>query len=720
VATPGARPFRLRAVLWFSAMIGVVNAQDGPGLRLHNVGMAARRLGWVLVIIGGVAMVATPVIGAWHGHLTEAARSAPQVVAFYLTGAFAFVLRPAHRAARRLLAFGALLAVANAAGTGYSAYLTAADTPGWGWCAVLVLQACDFAWFVLLFAVFVVFPDGEYQRQYERRMLGALAAALPTLLIMQLVGSARLSTTAFVWQDKVSAANPVAVTALAPLGAFASVAIQAGVLGLAAGLVILVLRYRRFGPSQRQQIAWPLYALALTVCFIALLGAFSSAVTTLPGWLRYVLFFPAVLPIPVSLVIGMLRYRLLDLDVVVRRSIVYGTLWLLIALGYIGLAAAFGVALGQRVPLDLAIVLTILATMVAAPIRHRLERLADRLVFGRRLSGYELISQLGDRLQSSPAPEDVAGTVAAAVQTGLGARWVRVTLNHPQPHTVAAAGVDPISPGEPVLHVPLVQGPDVVGALECGAKADGRYSHADQHLLETLGRQATLAIRNSQLTTELFDRVAELAASRARLVHAEEAGRRRLERDIHDGVQQELVAVLARLGLARNQLRRDASLAATTLREAQADGRRALETLQELVRGIHPPILTDRGLLEAVRERAARLPIPTQVSCDGLASGARFAPNVEGAAYFFICEALGNVLKHAAAGHVSVCFRLGEDGIVVQVRDDGRGFAIESVPHFGLRGLHDRIEALGGRVDMASTPGHGTTISAWLPTGEPS
>ncbi|MDT5025336.1 MAG: hypothetical protein QOE61_1762 [Micromonosporaceae bacterium] len=531
--------------------------------------------------------------------------------------------------------------MANTAGTAYSAYITAAGTPGWAWCAVLVLQGLDFAWIVQLFALFAVFPDGEYQRRYERRILVVLTAALPVLLIMQLIGNARLETTAYVWQDKVSATHPIAVVLLAPVGAFASVAIQAGVLALIAGVVVLVLRYRRFGSPQRQQIAWPLYALALTGCLIVVLGAFSSAVTTLPDWVRYLVFLPVVLPIPVSLVIGLLRHRLLDIDVVVRRSVVYGALWLLIALTYIGLAALFGVALGQRVPLNLAIVLTIVATVVAAPVRRRLERLADRLVFGRRLSGYELISQLGDRLQSSPAPEDVAGTVAAAVQTGLGARWVRVTLNRPQPRAVAAAGIDLAAAGEPVLHVPLIHGPDVVGAIECGAKTEGRYSQADQHLLETLGSQAALAIRNSQLTTELSDRLMELAASRVRLVQAEEAGRRRLERDIHDGVQQELVAVLARLGLARNQLRRDTGLAASTLQEAQADGRRALESLQELVRGIHPPILTDRGLLEAVRERAARLPIPTEVSSDGLAPHARFGPDIEGAAYFFVCEALG-------------------------------------------------------------------------------
>jgi signal transduction histidine kinase len=499
----------------------------------------------------------------------------------------------------------------------------------------------------------------------------------------------------------------------------AAAIIQAGVVVLLAGVVVLIARYRRFGPAERRQIAWPLYGLALTGCTFVLLGAASSGVNTLPGWLRYLLYLPVVLFIPAGLVIGIVRYQLLDIHLVVRRSVVYGVLWLLIAAAYAGVAAALGVVAGRRVPLDLAIVLTIVATMVAAPVRRRLERLADRLVFGRRLSDYELISQLGTRLEASPGPEDVASTVAAAVRLGLGARWARVSLGERGDRPVASAGIGLAAPDDPVLHVPLAHGPDLVGAIDCGPKTEGRYSDDDTELLATLGRQAALAIRNSQLTTELSHRFDELAESRARLVHAEAAGRRRLERDIHDGVQQELVAVLARLGLARNQLRRDKDLAGTTLKEVLADGRRALESLQELVRGIHPPVLTDRGLLDAVRERAARLPIPAEVSSDGLPREARFGPDIEGAAYFFVCEALGNVLKHACATRAVVCLHAGQGHLAVEVRDDGRGFTVPAAAQSGLRGLRDRIEALGGSMEITSTAGRGTTVSARLPTGEP-
>lgn len=685
----------------------------------HNVHVTARWPGWALVFAGWLAWLATPVIGALAGHPTEALRSTPQVVAYLLTGTVVFTMRPFNPAARRLLAFAVLQAAGYAIGTGYSAYLVKESTPAWGWLVILIMQGIDAASFVALLMVCAVFPDGKYQRRYERRMTAVLAAAIPVLIGMQLVGSARLKQLDFVWQSSVSARNPVAVPALAGLGAVAAMLIQGGVVALLLGVAVLIARYRRFGPTERRQIAWPLYALALTGCALVVLAAASSTDRGLPNWLLYIFYLPVLLLIPAGLVIGIVRYRLLDINLVVRRSVVYGALWLLIAAAYAGVAAALGVVAGRRVPLDLAIVLTIVTTMVAAPIRRRFERLADRLVFGRRLSGYELIGQLGARLEASPGPEHVAGTVAAAVQAGLGARWVRVSLGQPRERPVASAGIDLAARDDPVLHVPLVHGQDVVGAIDCGAKAEGRYSAADQELLATLGRQAALAIRNSQLSTELSRRFDELAESRARLVHAEAAGRRRLERDIHDGVQQELVVVLARLGLARNQLRRDKDLAETTLKDVLSDGRRALESLQELVRGIHPPILTDRGLLDAVRERAARLPIAAEVSSDGLPPDARFGPDIEGAANFFVCEALGNVLKHASATRAVVCLQSVAGRLRVEVRDDGRGFAVQTAAQSGLGGLRDRIEALGGRMEISSAAGQGTSVSAWLPTGEP-
>jgi signal transduction histidine kinase len=261
----------------------------------------------------------------------------------------------------------------------------------------------------------------------------------------------------------------------------------------------------------------------------------------------------------------------------------------------------------------------------------------------------------------------------------------------------------------------LVISDDAIGALECGPRQEGAYRPVDKALLSTLARQAALGLRSAQLSIELSDRLADLAASRARLVKAEEEGRRRLERDLHDGVQQELVALLAHLSMARHQLRRTGDGAEAALARIQADARHTLESLQELVRGIHPAVLTDSGLLDAVAEQVTRFPLPASISSDGLREHNRLPSDIETAGYFFVSEALTNVLKHAHASQAWIAFHRHPDGLQVAVRDDGCGFIVDETSAHGLRGLADRVEALGGHVDIASHPGRGTTVTATLP-----
>jgi signal transduction histidine kinase len=583
------------------------------------------------------------------------------------------------------------------------------------WAAVVLVEAAGWAVTAAGVAVFAMFPDGKYQRRYERWIVRSVPLAFLPLVVLYLLGSPRIGTSQFGWVS-LDAASPLYVRGLDPVGAVAGAVIGATLLVVVPALAILLLRYRRFGAEQRRQIKWPLYALSVSAISVVVL-ALAPGPPAIPFWIAAVQYVGTMALLPAGLALGIVMHRGLDIDDVIRRSVVYGALWAVIAAAYVVIAAALGIAVGQRVPLALAVLLAIVATLFFQPARRRLERFADRVVFGPRLSGYELISQLGMRLQSTVAPEDVAGSVAATIQAGLGASWVRVMLDRPERMPIASAGTDP-GYGVAELSAPLVHGDRIVGVIECGPKTEGRYNSADQELLNTLGRQAALAIRNSQLGAELSQSVDELAASRARLVQAEELERRRLERDLHDGVQQELVGVLARLGLARNQLRRDRALAEATLREAQIDAQRALESLQELARGIHPAILTDRGLVEAVEERATRMPIPVEVHANGLGGGARFPLEMEGAAYFFVSEGLANIVKYASATRAFVRFHTEPGRLVVEVQDDGRGFDPAMVKKSGLRGLEDRISALGGRVEVVSRPGQGTELRAVLPMSE--
>jgi signal transduction histidine kinase len=703
----------LRPYLRISALVFPVDLRDFASPAGQDVAVTARRANAWWLLPGAFALVAVAVLDLRGGQLSGAAVDVGTGVAWYVGAALAYMTRPANRAAWLLLVMATLLAIGKGVGSALSVAATTHPEVAHAWAAVVLEDVAGWAVLAAGIAVFATFPDGKYQRRYERWVVRGVPLAFLPLQLLQLLGSLRVGTSQFGWLA-LDAASPIYVRGLDPVGAVASAVMGANLLAVVPALALLLLRYRRFGGDQRRQIKWPLYALSVSVIGVVAL-AFTPEPPATPFWIAAPLYVGTQALLPIGLAMGIVMHRGLDIDDVIRRSVVYGALWALIAAVYVVVAAAFGIAIGQRMPVALAVIIAIAATLLFQPARRRLEGLADRLVFGPRLSGYELISQLGVRLQSTIAAEDVAGSVAGAVQAGLGASWVRVTLNRPEPTPVAIAGTAPAVAGGVELSAPLVHGDRVVGVIECGPKVEGRYETGDQELLNTLGRQAALAIRNSQLSAELSDHLEELAASRARLVQAEEVGRRRLERDLHDGVQQELVGVLARLGLARNQLRRDRDLAETTLREAQVDAQRALEGLQELARGIHPAILTDRGLIEAVEERATRMTVPVEVHANGLGQGARFPAELEGAAYFFVSEGLANILKYASASRVHVRFHSESGQLVIEVEDDGRGFELKGVKLSGLRGLEDRIEALGGRVEVVTRPGYGTKLRAHLP-----
>ena len=675
--------------------------------------MQARTANAWWLLPGAFSLVAVLVINLSAGRLTSGAVDVTTGAGWYVAAAVAYMARPGNRTASLFLLTATLLEVGKALGAGISLAAASTGEVAHSWPPVVLVDLTGWAIASAGIALFAMYPDGRYQRRYERWITRGLPAAFLPLELIHLLGSKAIRSSQFGWVP-LEAASPIHVSGLEPLGSLAAAVINASILVVGPALVLLLLRYRRFGPDQRRQIKWPLYAITLSAISVGVMGL-NFGPPLIPFWVAAVQYVGTQALLPAGLAMGIVVHRSVDIEDVIRRSVVYGALWAIIGAAYVFVAAAFGIAAGQRVPLALAVVLAIVAALLFQPARNRLEQLADRLVFGRRVSGYELISQLGVRLQTAAAAEDVAGSVASAVHAGLDASWVRVILDGSHPSPVAAAGEVPAGAARADLSAPLVHDGRPIGLIECGPKRDGAYQPADQELLSMLGRQAALAIRNSQLSAELSARLEELAASRARLVHAEEAGRRRLERDLHDGVQQELVGVLARLGLVRNQIRRDQQLAEATLREAQVDAQHALEGLQELARGIHPAVLTDRGLFEAVAERATRMPIPVQLHADGLASGARFPPELEGAAYFFVSEGLANVLKYASADRASVRFGTNGGRLLVEVEDDGKGFDPERVTLSGLRGLQDRIEALGGRMELTCSPGRGTRLRADLP-----
>lgn len=318
--------------------------------------------------------------------------------------------------------------------------------------------------------------------------------------------------------------------------------------------------------------------------------------------------------------------------------------------------------------------------------------------------------RLGAAFDKTLELEAVGPRLAQAVAEGMGAKWVgvyvgRQSVENATFESVGHAGLV-VNGAEPSLVQTLIHDGELVGKVEVGPSQQGEYQDQDRELLITIAHQAALAIRNARLA-------AELSASRARLVQAQEAERRRVERDLHDGVQQQLVSLMAGIRSARTQLsRQDPEEASARLTALQDEAHQALRDLRRVVSGIHPAVLTDHGLAAAVKARVANFPIKVDIECgDGL-SVRRFGEDVESAAYYVVSEGLTNVLKHSDANAAGVELTMLGDRLRVEVTDSGRGFAVVSTPTHGLQGLQDRVEALGGSLQVNSNPGTGTRLVA--------
>ena len=248
------------------------------------------------------------------------------------------------------------------------------------------------------------------------------------------------------------------------------------------------------------------------------------------------------------------------------------------------------------------------------------------------------------------------------------------------------------------------------------------FNARDRQLLGALSREAALRLHTVRQADELAARLdqiehqaAEIAASRARIVEAQDEERRRIERDIHDGVQQELASLTGKLRLAINQIAVAPDAAVATITGAQDDVRRTLGDVRSIAQGIHPAILDDQGIVPAIDARAKRLPLEVSLDVDQALAHRRFERRIEGAAYFLASEALANIVKHAEATEVTIKLALQSDCLVLTISDNGRGLTPGGATGRGLTNMSDRAAALGGGVTVRSDGVVGTTVIAELP-----
>jgi len=478
--------------------------------------------------------------------------------------------------------------------------------------------------------------------------------------------------------------DPVAHAGVALTGAGIAVAVA----GVLLGVFGLVARARRSRGDLRQQILWFAYGASVAVALN--LAAFLTGL----GWLR--LF--GVVAVLLGIGLGIFRYRLYDVDRLINRTLVYGLVTLAALAVYGAFAVVGGAVVGGRSTVVAAVAAFVVA-LVLRPLRDLSQGLIDRTFDRRAHSAVRLLRALGERVGHDTVSPD---TVVAALRRALRDPTLTVLFR------VRATGRLVTAAGDPA---PPLDGPVTEVAPRGEPVAVLRHAPVDPALLTAVTRASAVVLEHARLQAELLVHLAEVRASRARLVEAADAERRRVERDLHDGAQQRLVGLALHVQSTRRRLPAvDGSLdALLSFVVDQLDA--GVADLRALVNGLHPPALETAGLGAALADLAR----PGAVEVDTVLDG-RSAPLVEATAWFVACEGVANAVKHAPGHPVRVTARL-DGALTLSVVDGGPGGADADGP--GLRGLRDRVEATGGTLTVASPPGGGTRLTAVLPATVP-
>ncbi len=480
----------------------------------------------------------------------------------------------------------------------------------------------------------------------------------------------------------------------------------------------LFVRQLRTSGVERQQLKWFTYAATLSIGGIILTYTISHAIDSM--WLGragQVIMIVGALGTPIAMGIAILRYRLYDIDVVINRTLVYGVLTASVIGIYVLVVGYLG-TLFQMDDLFVSLLATGLVAVLFAPLRDRLQRGVNRLMYGERDDPYAVLSRLGERVEATLAPDDVLLTIVKTVREALKLPYAAIAL--PRDGTgfevVATSGEKP--PVDPLVLL-LSYGGEPVGELLLAPRAPGEsFSTADRRLFDSLARHAGVAVHGVHV-------MADLRRSRERLVLAREEERRRLRSDLHD----ELAPTLAALGLSAatvgELIPTDPKGAAFANEKLRVAIRATVGDVRRLVYDLRPPALDELGLIEAIRERASRYGVgeegfrATVEASDELPA---LPAAVEVAAYRIVQEALMNVSRHARASTCAVrlaCTDSPSQALTIEVIDDGVGLPERPEGGVGLRSMRERAAELGGECGIVRYWPSGTRVFAWLPFKEP-
>ena len=524
---------------------------------------------------------------------------------------------------------------------------------------------------------------------------------------------------------------------------------------LLTGVAAQVHRYRRVSnATERQQTKWVVFGSAAPIILgtvapallVGLVYLVSQPVApgtqTGPLWVMILFIGRLGWPLfaiflPLSLAFAILRNRLFDIDILINRALVYGTLTASVVGLYVLLVGSLGLLFQASGNLFISLLATGLVAVLFQPLRVRLQRGVNRLIYGERDDPYTVLSRLHQRLEATLAPDTMLPTIVETVAQALKLPYVAVELKgsslfQGEQLEIAAAYGKYSQPSDNLLRLPLVYQNEIIGELAVARRAPGEeFSPADRRLLEDIAHQVGVAAHAVRLN-------ADLQRSRERLVTAREEERRRLRRDLHDGLGPALAAQTLKVGSARALLARDPAAAEALLTELEGNIETALADIRRLVYNLRPPSLDELGLVSAVRDSAAQYSARStpedaqhcagapsassgqthwalQVSVDAPQQLPSLPAAVEVAAYRIVQEALTNVVRHAHAHSCMVRLSLKERVLQVEIVDDGEGLPLQRHVGVGLTSMRERAEELGGTCVVETIPGGGTHVLARLP-----
>ncbi|WP_296605695.1 sensor histidine kinase [Nocardioides sp.] len=493
--------------------------------------------------------------------------------------------------------------------------------------------------------------------------------------------------------------DPTTITAAAPYADLLTGAFQLVTLaGLVVPVGVVVRRFRRSSGTSRDQMRWLLWGALVTVALVL------ATLLVDVGPLTDVVFFVAVTLVPISMTVAVLNPSVVPIEDLLGRTLVLAVLAVVLVgvdLAVVtGLTALLGDSLAQRQVVVLVLLVTIL---LYGPLRLRLSRWVRRMFLGGRADPYDVVAGLASTLESAEEGTEQLAVVARAVSAAFGVPYVSVEVDRSSGERLVATHGE--RPAE-TRTLPIAYRDAEVGRLVLPARGlRSRLSRRDEELLGDLVRQAATAARTSRLAEELQD-------SRERLVTAREEERRRIRRDLHDGLGPALSGVVFQLESARLVVDRDPAAAKQQVLATSQHLQEVVADVRRLVHDLRPPALDDLGLVGALRQLAARSDPAPSVEADELGP---LPAAVEVAAYRIASEAMTNVARHAGATCCAVRLQVVDGSLLVEVVDDGRGIDPDVLAGVGLVSMRERAAELGGRHEVACPPHGGTVVRAWLP-----